>query len=240
MSKIYDYLCLILLGIYIINTNYTGRLAFLIHPRYLWLTIGVGVLLSVFGLIGLYQNLYQNRKNLPKTNFKIFNSSLILLVLICSFFFIPVTILSSESFKTRSTSNNLNFTEEEKKQLQTKIDQGVDTTTYRFIDWVEAKYSNNNKVFENKKFKGEGFVTTTSQNNYLNLSRFVISCCAVDATPVTLVVKYDYQKDLKVDDWVELEGSFVIEEWEGKKQLIIIPTKVTKTKIPENAYITRN
>lgn len=238
MTKLYNYLSLLLISIYIFYINYINRLAFFIHPRYLILALVCAAIIGTIALFGIVHTFRVN-KTIAKEQKSIFSISFAILVATILIFLIPIRSLSSESFALRSSDNGINSTDTEKEKVRLKLKGGVDSSTFKFFDWVSAKNLNENGIFKDKKFKGSGFITAGSQPNTFNLSRFIVSCCIVDATPVSLSVEYDYKKQFKPNDWVEVEGVFVIKTIEGKNQPVIIPTSVNKIPEPDNTYLDR-
>ena len=60
----------------------------------------------------------------------------------------------------------------------------------------------------NQHWKLTGFVykdPTLAKNQFV-ISRFVITCCIVDATPLGIIVESPDAPNLKADTWVEVEG----------------------------------
>ena len=238
MTKLYNYLTLLLIAVYVFYINYINRLAFFVHPRYITFTLICAGIIGVAGISGIIHTLRANKSILKENKF-IFSVSFVMLIASLFVFLIPVKSLSSESFALRSSDNGLNNSEGEKDKIRLKLKGGVDSLSFKFFDWVSAKNLNENGIFKDKKFKGVGFVSVTKEPNTFDLSRFVISCCVVDATPVSLLVEYDYQKQFKADDWVEVEGVFTIKTIGGKNQPVIIPTSVTKVPEPDFTYLDR-
>lgn len=238
MTKLYNYFTLLLIAIYIFYINYINRLAFFIHPRFLGLAIACAVVIGIVALGGIVHTFRANRL-IFKGQKSIFSISFTILLLTVLVFLVPIRSLSSESFNLRSSKSNISFTDEEKKQAKAKFSSTIDTTTFRFFDWISAQSLNENGVFKDKKIKSTGFVTAGKTLNTFGLSRFVISCCVVDATPVSLLVEYDYSSTFKLNDWVEIEGIFEIKPIDGKNQPVIIPTKVNKINEPDSVYLDR-
>jgi putative membrane protein len=240
MTKLYNYLSLILIGSYIIYLNLINRLVFLIHPRYVWLTLGSAAVITIVGAVGIFYFVQNKNKELEYPQ-QYFNWNLLILVLAFGVFFVPIKSLSTESFALRSTDSIIRLTDDEKRQLKQKISSGVDSTSFKFFDWVNAKNLNENRVFKDKKVKVSGFVAPGSSPSMFNLSRFVISCCVVDATPVSLMVEYSsYNQEFKSDEWVEVEGIFAIKTINGKSEPVIIPNSIIKIPNPDNIYLNRN
>jgi putative membrane protein len=238
MTKIYNYLSLISIGVYIIYLNQINRLAFLIHPRYLWLSLAAAGLVVIVGLVGLF-HIFKNQKAIFRSSKSFLSWSFIIMLVSFGVFLVPIKSLSIESFNLRSSKSNVNFTEKEKAEVKLKIKEGVDSSSFWFFDWVNAKTLNENGIFKDKKFKGSGFVTAGTQANTFGLSRFIISCCVVDATPVSLLVEYDYAKENKLNDLLEIEGSFVIKPIDGVNQPVIVPSSVKKIPEPDSVYLER-
>jgi putative membrane protein len=238
MTKLCNYFTLLLICTYIFYINYINRLAFFIHPRYLSLALFCASIIGVVAIAGIVHLLRTNKSILTGHKY-IFSISFAILIATTLIFLIPVRSLSSESFALRSSNNGINSTDNEKENVRLKLKGGVDSSTFKFFDWVSAKNLNENGIFKDKKFKGVGFITASNQPNTFDLSRFIVSCCIVDATPVALLVEYDYQKQFKTNDWVEVEGVFAIKNIEGKNQPVIIPASVIKISEPDNTYLDR-
>ena len=238
MTKLYNYLTLLLIAIYVFYINYINRLAFFVHPRYIAFTLICGGIIGVAGIAGIVHT-FRTSKTLLKESKSFFSVSFVILIATLFVFLIPVKSLSSESFALRTSNSGLNNSEGEKDKIRLKLKGGVDSLSFKFFDWVSAKNLNENGIFKDKKFKGVGFISVNKEANTFDLSRFVISCCVVDATPVSLLVEYDYQKQFKANDWVEVEGTFVIKIVGGKSQPVIIPISVTKVPEPDFTYLDR-
>lgn len=60
----------------------------------------------------------------------------------------------------------------------------------------------------NQRWRLTGFVYKDPKlaKNQFVISRFVITCCIVDATPIGIIVESPYTPNLKADTWVEVEG----------------------------------
>ncbi len=236
MKIFWNFLSLIIFGSYTVYLFAVGKLLFFIHPRYEWLTTAAGLVLIVTGILGVTLN----RKSIviKKTSFKSFD--FVICVLIFCLFLVPVKTLSSESFSLRSSAQSTKLSQNQVQDLKKKFTGNVDSSSFTMYDWVTAKNLKDNAIFNGKQFKGSGFVSKAGDSSMFNVSRFVISCCVVDATPASLLVKYDWENEYKVDDWVELTGTFEIKSVDGKPQPIIIPKTITKIQQPKNSYLNQN
>jgi putative membrane protein len=233
MTKIYNYLTMAIIGGYIIYLYVIKRLNFLIHERYLIFTLIAGLVLLIVGLLGSF---YLSKSN--KSKFK-FNMSFIILVISILIPFIPLRSLSSESFDIRSVNKNVRISENEKQDIKQKINFKINTNEFSMYDWVKAKGLDDLSIFKDKEFTGTGFISP-KEGTFFSLSRFILSCCVVDATPVGILVDYDYNKEYKPNDWLEVKGKFKIQEVNGIKEPIIVPTSIIKINQPDNVYLNRN
>ncbi|MEO7124166.1 MAG: TIGR03943 family protein, partial [Lacisediminihabitans sp.] len=86
-----------------------------------------------------------------------------------------------------------------------------------------------------------GFITADKDDpgNIFYVSRFVITCCAVDAQPVGVPVYYpNWKSEFKSDGWVRVVGGFVTNPSKQSQQSIaLVPEKVTKVSQPSEPYL---
>jgi putative membrane protein len=69
------------------------------------------------------------------------------------------------------------------------------------------------------------------------VSRFRLTCCAVDAQPLGLPVYlpgWQEKEELKEDSWVHLKGQFSKTDQHIAEPAIIIPQSIDPTPQPEN------
>ena len=237
MKIFWNFLSLIVFGSYTVYLFVVGKLLFFIHPRYEWLTTVAGLVLVITGISGIILN----RKSLSIKDISFRSLDFVICVLIFCLFIVPVKTLSSQSFSLRSANQSTKLSQNQAQDLKKKFTGNVDSSSFTMYDWVTAKNLKDNTIFNGKQFKGSGFVSKTGDDSSMfNISRFVISCCVADATPASLLVKYDWENEYKVDDWVELTGTFEIKSVDGKAQPIIIPKTITKVQQPKNSYLNQN
>jgi len=80
----------------------------------------------------------------------------------------------------------------------------------------------------------EGMVYKGEEKEKFTLIRFLITCCAADATPLGIEVKYKGErKELKNEEWVKVKGKVKIEEGKVK----IYAEEIEKTNPPKDPYI---
>lgn len=245
-----DITALLLWGGLLLKYAITGQLALLIHPNYFGLSVVAGVVLVILGLGKLWQQLnprlstgesVQHISLLPQN----VGSVLLILVAIAGFIFQP-TILASQTAIQRGLTEELPLTRSQPESFRV----GTKPEERSLLDWIRTLNAYPEPdAYTGDPVKVNGFVTHLPQlpKNYMMVSRFVLTCCAVDAYPVGLPVKLegDRQK-FPEDSWVEVEGEMITEELaidsgaEGAavnpRQLVIVASKVEPIPTPKNPY----
>jgi uncharacterized repeat protein (TIGR03943 family) len=86
-----------------------------------------------------------------------------------------------------------------------------------------------------------GFVTPDADDpdNMFYVSRFAVTCCAVDAQPLGMPVYLPgWQSTLEAGSWVEVSGPFVSNPSQASTQAIVIePDSVEAVEQPREPYL---
>lgn len=82
-------------------------------------------------------------------------------------------------------------------------------------------------VFRDERFQTEMFM----------ISRFVISCCTADASPVGLAVQWPAAGDLVVDQWVDVSGHFKPGKVADHELPVLVAETVKKIEPPGQPYL---
>ena len=85
-----------------------------------------------------------------------------------------------------------------------------------------------------------GFITPDPDaDDVFYVSRFMITCCAVDAQPIGVPVYLpDWQAQFEADDWVEVTGEFVSNRsTESTAPIALDPAEVTGVDEPSDPYL---
>lgn len=248
MKNTVSFLIIFLFGFYGVYLDLVDKLSFYISPRYFTLTV-IGAYICVFvGISGIIYTLESSKFKLKelkleeseiKNTLRFLFSNVFLFAVLAIGLLIPPQSLSARMAANRSGQiNNLLIKVEEESIIETfaKSDE-----EYNLEDWIKSLNINPDlKQYEGRKVNVTGFVfhdkKAMPENEFL-AARFVIRCCAVDATPAGLFVKTNWKEEFKVDDWVKVKGVFTIEKFEGRDKLIIIPESIEKTSEPNSPYI---
>ena len=69
------------------------------------------------------------------------------------------------------------------------------------------------------------------------VSRFLLSCCAADAAPIGLAVRWPDAEFLEDDSWVWVNGVFSVETFLGERMPVLVGAEVTAADQPPQPYL---
>ena len=229
-----------------------GKLLLLLHPDYAWLSNSAAVALAVLALFKLFKASQKLRGKASKRsqassgeqsagNVTLlppnFSSAVLLGVAVFGMIYTP-RAFASQTAVQRGISETLTLTRAQPQRFARAADPEERTV----IDWIRLV----NVYPEPDAYTGEGvdvkgFVIYPEgwPDDYLMVSRFVLTCCAADAYPVGLPVKLTAGKtraDYPVDSWLEVRGEMTTETLDGRRQLAIAPSELLEVEEPRNPY----
>jgi uncharacterized repeat protein (TIGR03943 family) len=249
--SILDIIALLAWGILLLKYAVTGQLRLLIHPNYFSLVILTGIILIILGLVRLAQFLAvkpSNRDNLQHiTLFPPGWASSLLIVTAIFGLMIPPQILTSQAAIQRGMTESLPVTRAQPQAFRTT----TKPEERSLIDWVRTLNAYPEPdAYNGQRARVKGFVVHLPQlpDDYLMISRFVITCCAVDAYPVGIPVRLPQSRaNYPPDTWLEIEGEMatevlalnrqtLMETESGKRQLVLIADNIEIIPTPADPY----
>lgn len=108
------------------------------------------------------------------------------------------------------------------------------------LDWLMAfDEKPDPAAFDGQAANLVGFVYRDSRhgNDSFMLSRFVVSCCVADATPIGLIAHWPGAAELATDQWVEVSGHFEAGVFDGRAMPLLIVDELTPTAMPNQPYL---
>jgi putative membrane protein len=230
----------------------TGQYYLLIHPNYLILMLLTSIFLLIIGIlktIQLKKVFLQTPNN--EQHLTIFppgiGSSLLLIAAIAGLI-IPPTVLSSQTALQRGVTETLPPTRD---RPQTFITQ-TKPEERSLIQWVRTLNAYPEPdAYTGQKAKITGFVINLPElpDNYLLLSRFILTCCAVDAYPVFIPIELPTDTgQYPADTWLEIEGTAIAktlkirdrsDKPQEKRRLVVKVSKIKQIPTPKNPYSDR-
>ncbi|MFM7447138.1 MAG: TIGR03943 family putative permease subunit [Leptolyngbyaceae cyanobacterium] len=237
-----DVVAIIAWGLVLLKYWITGKLYLLIHPNYAGLSVAAGFALVA---IGVWRGGMLRRRADPTTSIPTADhialfppgwASLVLIVVAILGLVITPRAFASQTAFQRGVTDALTMT-----RVKPQAFRGSSNSEDKsIVDWVRTlSVYPEPDAYTGQKAKVQGFVIHPPNlpDNYLLISRFVITCCAADVYPVSLPVKLKVSRNTyKPDTWFEVQGQMVTETLNGKRQLAIAATELKSISEPKNPY----
>jgi uncharacterized repeat protein (TIGR03943 family) len=153
---------------------------------------------------------------------------------------LPPTTLSARTAQQRSVdSATLSNATGSESAVQLLGSEGVDTSEYGVKDWAALiRQTTDTTALVGKQVELSGFVVPGDDGSF-TLTRFVISCCAVDAQPVGLGVVTGDGTGAVPDEgqWVTVRGALAANpDQSADARIVVKAAKITDIAQPEDPY----
>ncbi|GAB2968793.1 TIGR03943 family putative permease subunit [Frigoribacterium salinisoli] len=113
--------------------------------------------------------------------------------------------------------------------------------SFSVLDWAGLLRQTSDVAFyTGKQADVTGIVTASGDDpDVFYLTRFVVTCCAVDAQPVGVPVQLpDWRDELAVDQWVRVEGGFQTNRSaESSDPVALVPETIEQVDQPRDPYL---
>ncbi|OKH18371.1 TIGR03943 family protein [Hydrococcus rivularis NIES-593] len=252
-----DVLALLAWGGLLLRYWITGQLRLLIHPNYFWLVLVTGIALLILGALKGGQLLadWRKRGNNFQEKETVQHMTLlppgvgsgVLVATALAGFLIAPTVLTSQAALQRGVTESLPITRSQPQSFRAT----TRPEERSIVDWIRTLNAYPEPdAYAGQPVKVTGFVVHLPHlsDNYLLISRFIITCCAVDAYPVGLPVKLESSRNnYPPDTWLEIEGEMMVETLPQheqtmkettaqKRQLVIAAKSLKKIPTPADPY----
>jgi uncharacterized repeat protein (TIGR03943 family) len=234
-----------------------GRLDYYVHPRYLVFTVvmaSIALALCVARAVMIVRRQAvahdhddeddEDDDPPPATQWQAALSALAVLVAIVvaagMIVFPPATLSSATALQRDLTGGSTSAGGSSLSSAQTASTQAF--SKFTVLDWASLLHQTSDVSFyAGKPVAVDGFVTPspTGGADVFYLTRFVITCCAVDAQPVGVPVYLpDWRSTYKSDEWLRLEGGFEADRSTASSDPIaLVPSGVKKIDAPSDPYL---
>jgi len=228
-------LVLVAMGLFLSSRIWSGKLFFYINERFFWLIVFAAL---GFVLVGVSYHFRAGHAHDGHPHGQFFWFGLALLALpIALGLLIPPRPLGAAAMTNRDVSieslTSAAAPEGGDILSKPKGDKNV-------LDWIiEFRSAQSASAFAGEEATLVGFVYRDDRfgPEQFMVSRFVLSCCAADASPVGLIVQWPESGSLADDQWVEVTGTFESMRFDGEEMPVLIAGSVTPTQIPERPYL---
>ena len=225
----------------------TGKLYLLIHPNYMGLTVATAI--AFFFLAGwrAIALLKQRSRRAPSTAAEQhitllpngWSTALLLGAALLGLLIQPRAFLSQTAIQRGAIDAPVTLTRVKPQAFRA----ASNTEDKSIIDWIRTlTVYPEPDAYVGQKAKVQGFVIHPPNlpNQYLLISRFIITCCAADVYPVGLPVdvsKLSPSRDAyKPDSWLEIEGEMTTKTLADKRQLTLVAKSIKPINEPKNPY----
>lgn len=223
----------------------SGKLVLLLHPDYHWLAHLAAIALLTMAAFKGWQWFHSirpkagQRLTTPAAHITLlptqWSSALLLGVAVFGLIYTP-KVFASDTALQRGVSDTLLMTRS-KPQSFVRHTPPEERT---IIDWVRTlTVYPEPDAYSDQAVNVVGFIIHPPDwpDNYLMISRFVLSCCAADAYPVGLPVKLSGNRsEYPIDTWFQVEGRMATDELADQRQLVIQANALTAVPEPKNPY----
>lgn len=236
----------VLIGIAVVATiwlSFGNQLVLYIHPRYIVFTLIMGVLALGLVVASLLVRTHPEDEEEPSRRGKVLSGiglGVAALIAVAMVVVPPATLTSATASQRDINSTTLGA---ETQSVSAADAASVATfKTFTVVDWASLLRQTSDLAFyEGKPVDVVGFITADPDDpaNMFYVSRFVVTCCAVDAQPTGIpVFLANWQDTYAVDDWIKATGQFGTNPSTSSKQSIALhPDAVTKVDQPSEPYL---
>jgi uncharacterized repeat protein (TIGR03943 family) len=236
----------------------TGQLALYIHPRYFVFTVIMAVIAGVFALAA-FALVPSDSDSDGHTHddghthgdgdspddgrrsrwgwLRPLGSVLTIIAAVVALLILPPSTLTTATVAQRDLNGSASAL-----TLKTPALPGKgDYSSFTVRDWASLLRSGAGQdLFADKTATVTGFISAdTTDPNLFFVTRFVVTCCAVDAQPIGVPVYHPgWQNEFKTDSWVTVTSSFHANPNPASREAIVLmPDSIKPTTQPAQPYV---
>lgn len=229
----------------------TGKLELYIHPRYVPFTVTMALIAAVVSVAGFLMTREHSEHpdehadpdthtdpDVPKSGrLRAAGSLLTVIAAVLGLLFLPPSALTAEAANQRDLNFSGTLSRHQTNDLLQEEPDG-----FNVRDWASLlRYSPGEDYFAGKTATVTGFITADRKDptNVFYVTRFVVSCCTVDAQPVGVPVHQPgWQKDYKSGSWVTAAGGFGRNpNQDSTNPILMTAAQITPAAEPQRPYL---
>src|SRR5215211_4873384 len=259
------YFAVLLFNVYTLSLYYNQQLTLYIHPRYITFTVALNAISLVACAVGFLLATWRMGTATSKSGTAVaspgsassggwkpsFTVLVAVLVLVAAYA-LPARTLSSGTADQRSANFNSIQAQPSGSGAGSGAGSsiaggdtlalfGADTSRLTVADWALAfNLRSTPASYVGKEVDVVGFVfhPKGTPEDVFYVSRFSVTCCAVDARPLGVpVYSPGWQEEFEEDSWVHLTGSFAETEEDISEPVVVTPKNIEPTEQPERPYV---
>lgn len=222
----------------------TQQLVLYIHPRYVVFTVVMAVIALVLGVLSVtVRPANTEESETPRGWSRIVGGVALLLsgAVALTLVVVPPATLSSATASQRDIVGSTVGSDSQNVDEVANADDEL-IASFTVVDWSSLlRQTSDPSFYANKTADVVGFITASDEDpsNIFYLSRFTVTCCAVDAQPTGVAVYApDWQNEFEIDSWVEVTGSFETNpSSRSDLPLVLVPETMTAVERPSEPYL---
>lgn len=227
----------------------TGQLNLYIHPRYIVFTLVVALVAIGMTVIGAQYGSEDEHEMAedqgPPSKLATFGTALTAGICVVGALTLllvkPATLTSATANQRGINSASITSDTVVPQIAVSPLFAGDDYSNLSIKDWAGLLAQvPDTTFFVGKRANLTGFVVADQNDpkNVFYVSRFVVTCCVVDARPLGIAVyKPGWQASYKPDSWVAVQGRFVVNPSGANLEPVAIePSTISNIKQPDNPY----
>lgn len=224
---------------------YSGQLVLYIHPRYIAFTVTMAIIAVVLSVLAVATRRdHDDEHEAPprrRERMLALTAAGIAGLFTLGMVVIPPATLSTATAEQREVNATASTNTADLEQASTADAEAIARFTVR--EWSSVLRQTSDLAFFDDKPATAllGFVTPDSDDpdNMFYVSRFVVTCCAVDAQPLGVPVYLPgWQSTFEPGAWIEVSGPFVSNPSSSSTQAIVIePDTVEAVEQPREPYL---
>lgn len=242
--------------------GFSGRLALYIHPRYVEFTMVMAVVAAVFVVAAVafgwgrdghgshdgHEHSHDHdhdhdHENGERPSARRFRSAVaagslaIAIAAVIGLVIVPPATLSSATAADREMNAGAPVLDDDE-----LISIGSDFSSFTVKDWASMLGQiSSPEFFDGATVDVVGFVTPDASDpeNVYYVSRFIVTCCAVDASPVGVpVYEPSWRDGLAENDWVHVTGALVANPSASQgPDVVVEPNTIEIVDEPSDPYV---
>lgn len=221
----------------------TNQLILYIHPRYVVFTVIMAALALVVAAASVAVRPRDEHDEAPRGWRKALAvTALGLTVLIAGAVIVipPATLTSATADQRELNSTSVGADAQTVAGASSQSDAAF--AKFTVVDWSSLlRQTSDTAFYAGKTVDVVGFITADQDDpqNVFWVSRFIVTCCAVDAQPVGIpVYAPDWADSYELDGWVRVTGEFASNPSRDSSQAIaLLPEAVDKVETPDEPYL---
>ncbi|MEM7802983.1 MAG: TIGR03943 family protein [Chloroflexota bacterium] len=223
------------LGIFAYSLIVRQTLAMYIHPRFTTLTLIASLGMVLVALSYFRPGQKDDQEHNPVTWIGLV---VIALPLVMGFLVEPRP-LGASAMQNREV--NLDTMASIAVSRQSNVDVTIPSGEKNILDWLTDFQSNPDPyTFEGEEAQISGFIYRDAAfpEGTFMVSRFVVSCCTADGSPVGLVAYSEgFSDTLDSDQWIDVKGEFEIQTFMGREIPVLRIDELELIEAPKQPYL---